>query len=125
MITLKRISENEHGTFGVLLSGDKPLCLTLERPWLDNKKNISCIPLGTYKCVKYNSEKFKNVWEVTGVPNRTSILIHAGNSIDDIHGCIAVGCTFMDYGLSLSRVALENLRHQLPDKFMLIIGDYK
>lgn len=124
MITLKRISENEHGTFGVLINGNQPMCLTLELQWKDNQPNISCVPIGSYKCVKYSSEKFPNTWEITGVKGRSKILLHCANSIDDLHGCVGVGCTFMPFGLSLSRVAMEGLRKQLPDTFMLTIGDY-
>lgn len=120
-IVLKRIAENQHGTFGVFLKDNVPLVLTLELPWNDNQKDKSCIPVGIYQCKKYSSEKFKDVWEITNVPGRSSILIHAGNSMDDIHGCVAVGCTFITYGLSLSRVALDILRKQLPDTFELTI----
>lgn len=120
-LVLKRIAENEHGTFGVLLRDSSPLCLTLERPWNDNKEDSSCIPLGTYLCIPHSGEKFQNVWEVTDVPNRESILIHAGNSIDDTHGCILVGGLFMPYGVGLSKVALEDLRKKLPANFSLTI----
>ncbi len=120
-LVLKRISENEHGTFGVFINDNSPLCLTLERQWADNKKDISCIPPGTYQCIKHHSEKFPDTWEVCNVPGRTAILIHCANSIDDLHGCIGVGCTYMPYGLSLSRVAMENLRSQLPSTFPLTV----
>lgn len=43
------------------------LC-TLELPFLDNQKNISCIPTGKYILTKHNSPKFKDnclkVWEL-------------------------------------------------------------
>lgn len=66
-------------------------CDTLELPWLNNQKNISCIPVGKYKVVKRYSKKYGNHLHVTDVENRTWILIHAGNYLDEILGCILVG----------------------------------
>jgi len=71
-----------------------PFALTLERPWLNNAKGISCIPAGTYICKRVDSPKFGNTFEVTGVPNRDAILLHKGNIDDDSHGCILVGEQF-------------------------------
>lgn len=71
------------------------ICCTLEEPWKGNAKKISCIPEGQYTCVPYNSVKFSNVWEITGIPGRDKVLIHAGNTTDDIEGCILVG---MEHG---------------------------
>jgi hypothetical protein len=65
--------------------------LTLEEPWKDNQKGISCIPEGVYRCTPHNGAKIQRTWEVTGVPGRGAILIHSGNTTDDIEGCILVG----------------------------------
>lgn len=94
-LTLYRVSSlfNE-GTFGVLLDGNVPFCVTLERPWLDNKKGESCIPDGNYVCRRVDSPKFENTFEVTDVLNRTAILFHKGNLMEDSHGCIIVGEMF-------------------------------
>lgn len=69
---------------------------TLERPWLDNKQRISCIPIGRYKFHPHNWEdreglNFSKVWQIANVPNRTGILIHAGNTVVDCIGCVLVG----------------------------------
>ena len=101
MMTLKRIAMTEDGTFGVLLDENAPFALTLERPWLDNRSNISCIPEGNYVCRRRFSQKFGATFEVTDVPGRTHILFHKGNIEDDSHGCIIVGEQF------------ENLRGKL------------
>ena len=103
MINLKRIAHTEDGTFGVLLSGGKPFAVTLERPWHDNKRGVSCIPTGVYtatrcrKSVYYNyqdSPKFGDTFVVEQVPGRSKILFHKGNLDDDSHGCILVGEQF-------------------------------
>ena len=71
-------------------------CKTLELPWMNNKQNKSCIPLGKYKIKKWKSEQFGNVFYVTeqsgvDVTNRTGILIHCGNYKKNTKGCILVG----------------------------------
>lgn len=94
MMTLKRIAKNPDGVFGVLLHKGVPFALTCERPWLDNKSNVSCIPERTYECRRVNSPKFGDTFEVTGVPGRSHILFHKGNTMDDSQGCILVGEQF-------------------------------
>jgi len=71
---------------------------TLELPWLDNKRNISCIPQGVYKVRKRYSQRFGDHFEVLGVPDRTLILFHVGNFPDDTDGCILPGLSLEDIG---------------------------
>ena len=96
MKTLKlvRVSYSDDAAFGVLIDDKIPFCLTLERPWLDNQTNISCIPAGTYLCKRVDSPRFGDTFEVTNVPGRTHILFHKGNIADDTHGCIIAGEEF-------------------------------
>ena len=127
-LTIKRISEIEDGTFGVILDGKTPFAVTLERNWVDNQKNISCIPVGSYRCVRRLYHKH-GYWtfEVMGVPGRTAILIHSGNTEDDSMGCILVGESF---GVLKEKTAIlsskegfkefmERLKGQ--DEFLLVI----
>jgi hypothetical protein len=123
-LTLKRVASSDRGTFGVLLNGSTPLCVTAERPWLNNQKDVSCVPVGVYKCVQHNGAKFKGVWQVTNVPNRDAILIHAGNNpIKETEGCILVGRSFSPFGVLSSQLALDDLRHALPAEFNLTIKE--
>lgn len=67
---------------------------SLERPWMDNTPNISCIPAGFYHCeykAKSNNGKLSDVYEIQNVPDRAGVLIHAGNVVTDSHGCILLG----------------------------------
>ncbi len=87
---------NEQGTFGRLLFGDNTLH-TIELPWRENQRRVSCIPTGVYQCALVNSPRFGRVYEVRNVPGRDHILIHASNLAGDVnkgwvtqlHGCIA------------------------------------
>ena len=90
-LELMRISGIYDGTFGVLLDEKIPFCLTVERPWLRNRKNESCIPSGEYVCRRVQSPRFGNTFEVQNVSNRSEILFHKGNVEDDSHGCIILG----------------------------------
>ena len=47
---LKRVAYIADGTFGVLFDEEIPFCLTVEREWKNNQRNISCIPTGFYLC---------------------------------------------------------------------------
>lgn len=92
---LRRIATSaEGGTFGVLIVKHIPFAITLEDSWINNKKEISCIPNGSYLCKRTNSPKFGETFMVQDVPNRTHILFHKGNTMEDTQGCILIGETF-------------------------------
>lgn len=96
---LTRQKHEEKQTLGQLEFSRGPLtfrCKTLELPWKDNKRNISCIPTGTYKVKKHFSASHALCFSILNVPNRTHILIHAGNKYSEIRGCILVGASFGD-----------------------------
>ena len=102
-LTVHRIITGDQGTFGVLLAGNKPFALTIERQWLDNTRGISCIPAGEYevkRCIaskEYgykNSPRFGDTFNVINVKDRSKILFHKGNIDDDSHGCIIIGEQF-------------------------------
>lgn len=93
-LTLKRVDSNNECAFGALFLDEKEICKTLELPWRDNQKGISCIPAGEYKLSPYPSSRFGEVYIVNDVPNRTGILIHTGNTASDIEGCILVGDSY-------------------------------
>ncbi|MEZ6854201.1 DUF5675 family protein [Halodesulfovibrio aestuarii] len=97
-VTLTRTATGDHGTFGKLATAGFA-CFTCEPPNKDNRPNVSCIPAGEYLCKWHHSPRFGMVCIVTGVPDRTAILIHSGNVGGDIekglrthtHGCILLG----------------------------------
>jgi len=91
MIELTRFGQFKDRTIGRLKYEDAEFW-TIERPWMDNKANISCIPDGYYKLRRHNSPRFgANMWEIANVPNRTYILIHVANTSRDVIGCIGLG----------------------------------
>ena len=94
ILDLIRVGQSGRGTFGVIRFGAVPFALTLEPPWRDNQENVSCIPPGRYRCERIRSPKFGWTFEVKNVPNRTHVLFHSGNTLEDTHGCILVGEEF-------------------------------
>jgi hypothetical protein len=66
-------------------------CFTLELPWKNNERKVSCIPTGEYDIVPRWSQKYTNHLHILDVPNRDFILIHEANFVRQLEGCIAVG----------------------------------
>lgn len=99
---------------------------TLERPWLDNEPNISCVPEGIYFVRRDTTGKYK--WfEVEDVPNRGEIELHGANKVEDLQGCIGMGLEKKDMdgdGLADIRkckIVLDKLVELCPDGFYLKI----
>lgn len=72
-------------------------CNTLELPWKDNQQNVSCVPIGEYKCALEYSDRFqRDLWELKDVPNRSECKFHSANYFRQLNGCIALGDSFKD-----------------------------
>lgn len=87
------------GTNGQLFADGNHLCFTIELPWKDNSRRISCIPEGKYRLSKRYSAKFGWHFLVSAVENRSLILIHpANNALKELAGCIAPVTTIVGEG---------------------------
>jgi hypothetical protein len=67
---------------------------TAEEDWRNNAPKVSCIVAGSYICHRVVSPKFGDVFEIANVPGRSAILIHAGNTEEDVEGCVLLGERF-------------------------------
>ena len=77
-IELQRFAYHPEGTLGLIdFEGER--FYTIERPWLDNAPNVSCIPEGAYDTGWRDSPRFGETWHIKEVQDRTYILIHAAN----------------------------------------------
>ena len=101
-----------NGTNGKLECEGKLICNTIELPWKNNERKVSCIPEGKYLLQKRYSKKFKWHIEIVNVSNRNSILFHpANNAIKELNGCIAPVTKISGAGLGLqSRKAFTKLK---------------
>lgn len=133
---LTRFAYLKSCTLGMLKFGELELA-TIERPWIPNPEGpggmprASCISDGVYTVAPWNSEKFPDTYILTNnvlgvysqpalIPpgqkwGRSAILIHAGNRVQDVIGCIAVGVHHAIDQLMVidSRIALAQLRDVL------------
>ncbi len=116
-LRLIRVTEHNGATFGVLCIDDRPMFVTLEDKWRDNERMVSCIPKGRYVIKRHKSPKFGECFKVQNVPDRSEILIHAGNTHIDTHGCILLGLMFGTVGTNSailsSRAAVANFMTEM------------
>jgi hypothetical protein len=127
-VFVTRISDDGLQTLGKMhIEGSDFKCATMELPYKDNQRRISCIPKGRYTVVKRYSPKYGNHFHITNVPNRDWVLIHSANYSRQLLGCIGVGEKHVDIdndGLKdivNSKVTLAKLNEILPKEFTLII----
>jgi len=88
MLTLKR-TYSEEKTTGILTMPDGVEIETLERPDLNNKPFVSCIPEGVY-IVRRNNTGRHQWYELLDVPGREFIEIHTATRVDHLEGCIGL-----------------------------------
>lgn len=131
-VKIQRIFQNDFQSLGIWTIYDAldfPLweCRTLELPWKDNQKRISCIPLGKYTVIKRRSKKYGWHFHITNVPNRALILTHNANFVRQLLGCVAVGLAHTDIDgdglrdVTRSKATMKDLLKILPDEFELEI----
>ncbi len=111
----------EEGTNGALFNSGKFLCHTIELPWNDNKRNISCIPEGVYEVEPRFSKRFKHHLILKDVKGRSFILFHPANdALKELQGCIAPVTYLSGIGKGVySRDAMQKLLssvHQAKDR---------
>lgn len=113
-------------TFGVLIKNNRPTYVTLEPPWKDNKRKISCIPPGIYRAIKMFSEKFhKMVFVLQDVPGRDLIEFHIGNRVINTEGCILLGLSFSETEDAIidSTIAFNDFMLTMPDSWTITVTD--
>ena len=95
VVELTRDCMNAFGTLGRIKVDGEFICYSVERPWVDNERGVSCIPVGAYDlelCATGRTmpDDFKgDSYEVKNVPGRSQIKIHVANRPDQLEGCIA------------------------------------
>ena len=98
-------------TIGKLYINGEIFCDTLENPWLDNQRSISCIPEGQYnvrlRLARESASRDYLHLLVQDVPNRDWILFHRGNTAKDTSGCILVGNGREQDVVNNSRLAMD------------------
>lgn len=93
-LRLERFLHLDTATIGRLSWSGGPTLYTIERPWLANKKFVSCIPTGIYELEWDSTGRIKYVPRLRDVPGRSQINIHTANWANQLHGCIAPGLSY-------------------------------
>lgn len=115
-------------TVGILFANGQTFH-TLERPWLNNARNASCIPTGIYPLTymkRSGSGKYKNVYWLRNVPDRSGILIHNGNIVKHTLGCILIGMRpgqMLGQRAVLNSVTAKNKLAELDIDEIEIVGE--
>jgi len=107
------------GTNGELRHDGKAICHTIELPWLQNRRRVSCIPEGRYELQKRFTQKHQHHILVVRVPGRDGILIHPANHAKtELQGCIAPVTELTGPGSgNQSRLANEKMKALLYAAF--------
>ena len=94
-LLLIRDTFTEESTIGELFINGERICDTLERPYFNNQRNISCIPEGIYpvrlRLPRESATRDYIHLLVQDVPDRDWILVHRGNFPYQSQGCLLVG----------------------------------
>lgn len=114
------LSGNLNDALLPLLKLRKPLCDVIERPWKDNKPNVSSVPKGVFTAsVRTDRTKpwmtNENRWwriELVGTKlERSAIQFHYGQDVSWSEGCFIVGSLLQrsdDAGLTNRYCSVEN-----------------
>lgn len=106
---LTRQPNSRDGTFGSWVSDSGFVCTTLEKPWVDNETDNSCIPPGTYQVHwLYSPSHGCNLYHVQNVHDRTAIEIHSANVQTQLKGCIAPGA-------SITKFLVGSIKEGVPE----------
>lgn len=131
---LTRLFDNGKETLGCLSLYDgiqkRFECRSLELPWKNNERQISCIPEGDYWCDPRATPERGNHFIIQGTLPRELILIHTLNTFRQTKGCIGVGMDFADIDgdsqldITRSRITLDRIVQLAPEGFLLRIVSF-
>ena len=129
-LTLKRYAYSPDSTEGRLFINGEFIAWTIERPWKNNKPNISCIPEGSEYVVRPhirpNGDKVLIVeggtvclWkhELSDTKLRYLILFHPANLAHQLGGCIAPGQSRKPGRVNASVRSMMNIKGKLNNHF--------
>ena len=116
-LVLEREIFTDQSIIGRLYLNEEYVCDTLENPYINNERNISCIPEGKYN-VRLRTPRESATRDylhliVQEVPDRSFILFHRGNKPEHTQGCILVGFYNEQDFVSKSKYAMDFLMRRI------------
>jgi hypothetical protein len=116
-LLLIRDTFTDISTLGVLFVNGERMCDTLELPWKNNQKSISCIPAGEYSVrlrpARQSATRNYLHLLVQDVKDRSYILFHKGNTAEDTRGCVLVGQSRQQDFVGNSTLAMDLLMKEI------------
>ena len=110
-LLLRRRPQTDGATLGELYVDGVFECFALEP---DDDGPHPAIPVGRYEVIITKSVRFGRMLPlVVGVPGRTGIRVHPGNTSADTDGCILLGTAHTGDVLHHSRIAVEDVQAKL------------
>lgn len=109
------------GVFGPLLIDGTEVMQMFGLPYRDNAKGVSRLPNGIYLLIPHISPHFgfcyKVMWEerdgkLSEPDGRTDVLIHPGNTVADIEGCMCPGLELKRFDYPMKKSAVDRLTAQ-------------
>ena len=91
VVELIRLEENDrYGTFGIIKINKQVFSVCLEPSDLLNTPFKGSIPAQQYFCKKHYSPRFHHTYKVLDVPERSDVLFHPLNIVEETAGCIGL-----------------------------------
>jgi hypothetical protein len=130
-IAINRISSNSKRTLSeCFLTHENGNVLLefkgIELPWKNNEPGISCIPPGMYEAKAiYRASNGHYGILLFDVPDRSEIMIHTANFVNQLRGCLAPGTDFADIDkdgimdVTNSRKVMSEIEKHIPINEML------
>ena len=116
-LLLVREDFTDKSTIGTLYIQGNRICDTLENPYLDNKTNISSIPLGEYpvrlRLARESASKDYLHLLIQNIEGRSMVLVHSGNYPRQTKGCVLVGLTRGNNFVKNSKDAMSFLMEEI------------
>ena len=98
ILTMERKYSAYGGVYS-LLTYDLDAWWVMEREWMQNLTNVSCVPPGLYDLVPHSSERYPSTWALVGdtvshypepgIPRSTCVL-HRASRPNQLKGCLTV-----------------------------------
>jgi len=141
MIIIERFLDHSRrtplGCMGELHIDGQFFCYTIEQPWRENRRFVSCVPVGEYALIPFESTKYGKTFalsnaELNVVPThaeandgeRYACLFHSANWSHQLQGCIAPGkdIAWGKHGANDENIMVTDSRRTL-DKLMPELKD--
>ena len=98
LLTRSYFPRGTNGTIKVAGS-EQVICRSIELPWKNNQRSVSCIPEGRYGLRSRFSQRFGLHLMLDSVKDRSLILVHPANdAVKELRGCIAPVTTITGEG---------------------------